>query len=83
MNFKFTKGKVAGSIAILIVIWAIMLAIGSSSTLLEAPGIIANFLTIHNLENALGLGNIVLIIIEIAIVFVIWSLFQKKSSQKK
>ena len=78
MNFKFKKIKVIGSIIIPLIIWIVVLILGSVRMLSNVPTIIRSFLEIHNLGNILSLGNISLFIIEVIIVYIIWSLFQKK-----
>jgi len=78
MNFKFKKIKIIGSIIIPIIIWIVVLILGSVRMLSNVPTIIRSFLEIHNLGNILSLGNISLFIIEVIIVYIIWSLFQKK-----
>ena len=78
MNFKFKKIKIIGSIIIPIIIWIVVLILGSVRMLSNVPTIIRSFLEIHNFGNILSLGNISLFIIEVIIVYIIWSLFQKK-----
>ena len=80
MNFRFTKIKVIGSIAIPVIVWIIIFIIGGINSLLEnIPEIISKFLSVHDIENIFSFGNISLFIIEIMVVYVIWSLIQKKN----
>ena len=79
MNFKLTKGKLIGSIIIPVISWILVFILGSKGTLLtNVPSIIRSFLELHNLGNIFGLGNISLFIIETIIIYLIWSLIQKK-----
>jgi len=81
MNFRFTKLKVIGSIVIPLIIWIFILILGKNVGMLSnVPTILRRFLEIHDLANIFGLGNISLFIIEIVIIYVIWSLFQKKKN---
>jgi len=77
MNFKTEKIKVIGSIVIPIILWILVITIGSSFK--SPPEILINFFVIHNISNIFSLGNIFLFLIEVAIVYIIWSLFQKKT----
>ena len=76
MNLKFKKIKVIGSIVIPLIIWTIVIIIGTFFR--NTPTILIGFLEIHDLGNIFSIGNIYLFIIEIIIVYVLWSLFQKK-----
>lgn len=76
MQFKITKMKMIGSILIPLIIEILVFIIGSSFT--NPPSFIRAFLEIHNLVNIFSIGNLSLLIIEIIIVYLIWSLFQKE-----
>tara|TARA_Y100000310_G_C20506636_1_gene726719 strand:- start:302 stop:574 length:273 start_codon:yes stop_codon:yes gene_type:complete len=79
MNFKLTKLKIIGSIIIPIIIWILVFVLGGKGTLLvNVPSILRGFLSLHDLGNIFGFGNISLFIIEIIIIYFIWSLIQKK-----
>lgn len=83
MNFRFTKGKVIWSIVIPLIIWILVFIIGSTRALLtNVPTIISSFLSLHDLANIFGLGNISLFVIEVIIVYIIWSIFQKSGRRK-
>jgi len=75
MNFKLTKGKIITSIVIPALIWASVIIFGQSLGNIDA---IRSFLAIHNFSNIFAFGNIALFIIEIIIIYLIISLFQKK-----
>lgn len=77
MNFKFTKGKIIGIIVIPLIIWVLIFIIGST-ILTKVPTIIRSFLEIHDRANIFSGGNISLFVIEIIIVYIIWSLFQRR-----
>lgn len=77
MNFRFTKGKVIGSVVITLVVWILVFTIGPSYS--NPPSFIRGFLEIHNGVNIFSLGNISLFIIELIIVYIIWSLIQKRN----
>ena len=78
MDFKFRKIKVIVSIIIPLVIWILIFTLGPSWN--NPPAIIRSFLEIHNRIYIFAFGNISLFIMEVAIIYVLWSLFQKKHS---
>lgn len=78
MDFKLTKLKVIGSIFITLLFW-IILAIFSSGV--NSPNLFTNFLQFHNFVSIFSIGNIFLFIIELIIVYLIWSLIQKKTNK--
>jgi len=75
MNLKFTKRKVIGSVIITIVLW-ILLLILNTFMLINIP-LISGFLELHNMAQILSLGNLFLFIIEMVVVYIIWSLIEK------
>lgn len=76
MKFKITKGKVIGSIVIPLIIWILVFTIGPLYN--NPPSFIQNFLNIHDRGDIFTMGNISLFVIELIVVYLIWSLFQKK-----
>ena len=78
MNFRFTKGKVIGSIVVPLIIWILVFIIGSTGALLtNVPSIIRSFFELHDLANIFSMGNISLFVIEAIIVYIILSIFQR------
>jgi len=77
MNFKITKGKAIVSIVIPVILWILIITIGRTLSSIQS-GIIMRFLQIHNLNNLFSFGNISLFIIEVIIIYLILSIFQKK-----
>lgn len=76
MNFKLTKIKVIISVAIPIILFIIIMQL--PVLLNNSPKIIQYYLNMYRFDNILSLGNIFLVIIEILIIYLIWSLIQKK-----
>lgn len=88
MNFRFTKWKTISSLVIDVLIWVVIFLISmiSIAASVNPPlylRIIIKFLEIHNMTLAssgiFSLGNIFLFIVYFAVIYVIWSLFQRKS----
>ncbi len=75
MNFKITKGKIITSILIPVLIWAAIILFGQSLSKID---LITGFLAIHNIGNIFAFGNIALFVIEVIIIYLIVSIFQKK-----
>ena len=77
MNFKITKIKSIGSIIINIILWVVLVLQGflSSST---SPSWLS-FLAVIDLNNVLSSGNIFLFIASLVIIYVIWSLIDRKN----
>lgn len=77
MNFKLTKQKVIASIAIPIIVWIFVFIISISNSIYLT--FIKSILDMHDVGNIFSVGNISLFVVEIIIVYVILSLFSKKS----
>lgn len=75
MDFKFSTKKAIGSIIITIVLFWIPLFF---IKLQNAPAIIRNLLDTINISKIFSLGNIFIFLVEFAIVYLIWSIFQKR-----
>ncbi len=75
MNFRPTKFKVIASIVIPLLIW-IILALFNSISLKST--FLMNFINMHNFSNLFSLGNIILFLVEILVVYLVISVFHKK-----
>jgi lipoprotein signal peptidase len=78
MNLKLTKGKAIISIIIPIILWVLVFSIINTSWITNFPAFVIRFLVMHNTGNLFSTDNIVLFIIEIVVVYLILSIFQKK-----
>jgi len=79
MNFKLKKWKLIISIVIPLILWIGIIALSRSGILLyNIPGFIQQFLSLHDLVNLLDIGNLFLFLIEVIIIYLISSLFDKK-----
>ena len=75
MDFKFSTKKAIGSIIITIVLFWIPLFF---IKLQNAPAIIRSLLDTINISKIFSLGNIFIFLVEFAIVYLVWSIFQKR-----
>jgi len=81
MNFGFTKVKVIVSLVIPILLMITVFIIGNLNVLIETsryPKFFISYLQLYNSSNILALGNITLLITQFIVIFVIWSIFQKR-----
>jgi len=76
MNFKITKIKSIGSIIINIILWVVLVLQGFLSS--TSPNWLS-FLAVIDLNNVLSSGNIFLFIASLVIIYVIWSLIDRKN----
>lgn len=74
MNLRFTKLKFVFSLIIPIALWIIVLNVN----FINPPKIIQNFLDLHDLNNLLSGGNIVLFLIEAIIAYLLLSLIHRR-----
>jgi xanthine/uracil permease len=79
MNFKLTKIKVIVSIIIPILFWIWLFSKNFSNV---SSKIFLQFLQIHDGGNLFSLGNIILFLIEVFVVYLIFSLIQKKKKAR-
>lgn len=75
MNLRFTKTKVIGSIVITLIIWVTIFIMNISEV--SSTKFFTNFLEIHNLANIFSTGNLFIFIVEIVVIYIIWSFFQR------
>lgn len=75
MNFKITKVKVIGSIVIPLILWAL---IATTTFSISSENLFTSFLEIHNMANIFAIGNIFIFLVEVIVVYLVWSLFQSR-----
>jgi hypothetical protein len=77
MNFRPKKGKVIWSLIIVILFWLFLVFLSSGINVKSS--IILNFFNMHNLLNIFVSANIILFIIEFVVLYLLFSLFQRKN----
>jgi len=80
MNFKLKNWKIITSILIPLIIWIIIILTSRNIVVNggQIPGFIVYFLNIHDVGHIFSIGNIFLFLIEIIIIYILLSLFDKK-----
>jgi carbon starvation protein CstA len=78
MNLRLRKGKVIWSIIIPVLFWLFLILFSKVITVKSL--IIKNFFAMHNLTNILSTENIILFVIEVVVIYLILSVFQRKTS---
>jgi hypothetical protein len=74
MNFRLTTTKGILSIIIPAILWILVFTV----KFITPPKIIQEFLSLHDLNNLLSGGNIILFVIEVVILYIILSLLQRR-----
>jgi xanthine/uracil permease len=75
MNFRLRKTKVLSSIIIPVILWVILAFVDVSKI---SSKIIINFISLHNFDSLFSSGNILLFVIEVVVVYIIFSIFQRR-----
>lgn len=76
MNLGLRKWKVVWSILIPVLFWLFLILF--SKTIIVKSVLLKNFFEMHNLTNLLGSGNLILLVIEIVVIYLILSIFTGK-----
>jgi hypothetical protein len=78
MNLGLRKWKVIWSILIPVLFWLFLILF--SKTVAVKSVIIKNFFAMHNIANILTSENLILFVIEVVVIYIILSVFQRKTS---
>jgi len=81
MNFKFTKKKVIWSLIINLIIWALFFIIIRSimsRAMITDPGTWSKYFELINPINSFSSMNFQFYVITLILIYIIYSLFQKK-----
>jgi hypothetical protein len=74
MDLSLRKGKVVLSILLPIVWWVLLI----TSKIKASSGILGSFVGLHDITNLWSKHNLIVFVIEIVVLFIILSLFQRK-----
>lgn len=83
MNLRPTKFKMIASIVIPLLFWVFLfflskIVLGSYTGGTIIPNLLVKFFVLHNFSSLFSLGNIVLFLVEILVVYLVISVFHKK-----